>query len=246
MKVIAISQAEIDALYGQPAHVFRLYVVLRARMDKDTGLVGRRGRISYQALGEELEEDAVGRRQAFRPDKSAIRRMVASLKRIGLVADASRGEERLVFELPQAVRPQSARNKNDTTTTQLEVTHNDTHNGTLEPGENGALSLASDTGNDTHNGTTTTHHNDTHQVSSISTPNGVGPDGPEEGKRRVWRLWRELVGDTPANARILGKCIKDHGEERVSEAVLSTYAKAPADPVAYLRGCLRDRPRIHV
>lgn len=70
-----------------------------------------------------------------------------------------------------------------------------------------------------------------------------GDKSPEGASARCWRLWLELVGDTQANRKVLGSMIKDHGEEAVADAVARTYAKGPADPVSYLRGCLKPKRR---
>ena len=56
MTAYRINDAELQALAGEAADVVQLYLVaLRPRMDFKTGVIGRRVRISYQALREWTE-----------------------------------------------------------------------------------------------------------------------------------------------------------------------------------------------
>lgn len=57
----------------------------------------------------------------------------------------------------------------------------------------------------------------------------------------VWDLWASIAGFK--NRSYLGRLIKLYGEERVSEAVASTIAKKPADPVQYITGILTPKKR---
>jgi hypothetical protein len=55
-------------------------------------------------------------------------------------------------------------------------------------------------------------------------------------------LWS--LGEVAGIPRSLtGKLIKQHGEERVSEAVAETIGKRPADPVGYVIGILRPKAK---
>ena len=65
----------------------------------------------------------------------------------------------------------------------------------------------------------------------------------ENPSSKVWRLWTDLVGDTPHNRSVLGKLIKEHGEAEILEAVMKTIAKNPAEPISYLRGVIRPKRR---
>jgi hypothetical protein len=66
---------------------------------------------------------------------------------------------------------------------------------------------------------------------------------PNDPSKALWDLWVDYVGDSPHNRSVLGKLIKEHGETDVREAVATTIAKRPADPMAYMRACLKPRRR---
>lgn len=87
--------------------------------------------------------------------------------------------------------------------------------------------------------------------SKSSVPKGTGANAPNDSKnhapddptKALWDLWVGYVGDSPYNRSMLAKLIADHGELAVREAVAATIAKKPAEPIAYMRGCLKPRRR---
>lgn len=84
-----------------------------------------------------------------------------------------------------------------------------------------------------------------------SVPKGTGANAPNDSKnhapddptKALWDLWVGYVGDSPYNRSMLAKLIAEHGELAVREAVAATIAKKPAEPIAYMRGCLKPRRR---
>lgn len=97
---IYLTNEEMGALSGLPHSVITLYIMaIRPRMDYSTGLVGILPRVSWQALAEWVYvEPGPGTRHA-RPDKHALRRMVARLERAGLIEIRTRAAARqLVFK----------------------------------------------------------------------------------------------------------------------------------------------------
>ena len=65
---------------------------------------------------------------------------------------------------------------------------------------------------------------------------------PDPGKQ-LWDMWVGYVGDTSYNRSMLAKLIKEHDEDSVREAVAKTIAKRPAEPLSYMRGCLKPKRR---
>lgn len=239
MKLIAINSVEIDRLTAEPHEVFRLYIMLRWRMDKLTKRVGERPKVSWQALKEELYVDSRNGVTRVDADRSKVRRVVARLIALGLVRQVSSGRESLVFELPLATPDRSAQKQPDTNSTHLPGNDPDQEPDTQEPAFSLALSGDYDQEPDIEPDTNSTHQPDIHQEPSNSVSKDTGPAGPAN----VYRLWVNLVGDTKANRGILGRMMKEFGEEAVIEAVAVTIAKQPADPVGYLRGVLRPKER---
>ena len=87
---------------------------------------------------------------------------------------------------------------------------------------------------------------------SPAVPGGPATPGidhivPGDPKKLLWQAGVNLLvraGKKESTARrILGSLIKEHGEEKVLGAVPKTMAKAPVDPVAYMKGILRDQKR---
>jgi len=84
-----------------------------------------------------------------------------------------------------------------------------------------------------------------------SVPKGTGANAPSSNQsdtpvdpsKALWDLWVGYVGDSSYNRSMLAKLIADHGEAEVREAVWATIAKKPAEPIAYMRGCLKPRRR---
>lgn len=239
MKLIAINEIEMDRLYGERHEVFRLYFMLRWRMDKHTARVGERPKVSWQALREELFIDSRNGVRQEDVDRSKVRRVVSRLASLGLIRQVSKGRESLVFELPFATRDKSAQKQPDTNSTHLPDTEPDTEPDIANRSNDAGFRLVPDHEPDTEPDTNSTHQPDTHQDSSIPLSNDRGPGG----RPNVFSLWVSLVGDSKANRSVLGRMIKDYGEEAVIEAVAVTIAKQPAEPVSYLRGILKPKER---
>lgn len=118
MPAFRINEAELDALAGSGAEIFQLYVgALRPRMDFKTGVVGRRVRISYQALKEWTERTARHGVKFLAHDKSKLQRMLARLQDLGLLRRMG-GPYELVFACPLADRDKLVPEKPATTPVQ--------------------------------------------------------------------------------------------------------------------------------
>ena len=94
--------------------MFHLYVgALRPRMDFKTGIVGRRVRISYQALKEWTERAGRSGVRFLAHDKSKLQRMLARLQQLGLLRKMG-GPFDLVFVCPLADRDNCDQKQADT------------------------------------------------------------------------------------------------------------------------------------
>ncbi|SCU73541.1 conserved hypothetical protein [Cupriavidus necator] len=121
MPAFRINDAELDALMGEGADLFQLYVgALRPRMDFKTGVVGRRPgvRISYQALKEWTERAARSGVRFLAHDKSKLQRMLTRLQQLGLLRKLG-GPYDLVFVCPLADRDNCDQKQADTKSIQL-------------------------------------------------------------------------------------------------------------------------------
>lgn len=108
MQLITLTERELDALYGEPAEVLKLYICLRRRMDFETGLVGAEKEVSWWALREDMfVEFAQGRRrdESGTPTEKMVRNKVERLVSIGLV-ESRTSYRKLVFFLPMAHKGQ--------------------------------------------------------------------------------------------------------------------------------------------
>jgi hypothetical protein len=103
-QLFVICEAEWDMLFDEPAELFKLYCALRKRMDFETGVVGRRPRISETFIGDCLSVPPIkGRHAAGRPSRQKCRSAMSRLIAIGLLRPI--GEKgTFVFELPMAHR----------------------------------------------------------------------------------------------------------------------------------------------
>ncbi|MFS8930963.1 hypothetical protein [Cupriavidus taiwanensis] len=121
MPAFRINDAELDALMGEGADLFQLYVgALRPRMDFKTGVVGRRPgvRISYQALKEWTERAARSGVRFLAHDKSKLQRMLTRLQQLGLLRKLG-GPYDLVFVCPLADRDNCDQKQADTKSIQM-------------------------------------------------------------------------------------------------------------------------------
>lgn len=135
MPDIRISEAEMEALDGQPLAVRCAYVfAIRPWMDYATGYVGIKRRISYRSIAEALEvEPEQGRHadNAGKPSKSAVRHIIRFLERRGLLVNKSVGKS-LIFYLPIASQDKSALNKSDTSATHKSAPNFDRYDNDLK------------------------------------------------------------------------------------------------------------------
>lgn len=53
----------------------------------------------------------------------------------------------------------------------------------------------------------------------------------------IWDVARSYLG-----RELLGKLIRDNGEDSVKQATIETLLKIPGDPMTYLMGVLKQRP----
>ncbi len=115
-----INDAELDALSGEGADLFQLYVgAIRPRMDYKTGVVGRRVRLSYQALKEWTERAGRSGVRFLAHDKSKIQRMLARLEHLGLLRKVGRRGD-LVFACPLADTDSRDQKQADTESIQVD------------------------------------------------------------------------------------------------------------------------------
>lgn len=120
MPAFRINDAELDALQGEGADLFQLYVgAIRPRMDFKTGIVGRRVRISYQALKEWTERAGRSGVRFLAHDKSKLQRMLARLQQLGLLRKMG-GPYDLVFACPLADTDNCEQKQADTKSIQTE------------------------------------------------------------------------------------------------------------------------------
>lgn len=133
-KLVAIGEVEWEALGGLSHLQFRLYMVLRWFMDRQSGTVGLVGRISYQKLRENLEVHRIpGRRSdmAGAPTLQEMRSALSGLVNAGLLEPHGSGDL-LVFLLPKRVRI-SARSKEQQQISNRGQQHDQQHEQGQEP-----------------------------------------------------------------------------------------------------------------
>jgi len=219
-----------------------LYVFgLRRHMDYKTGIVGETRRISIQSLKEALyvEPSNGPVREKGSPSKHRILRSLERLTDKGLAIRKGT----FTFRLPLADSDEVSEEKLRTYSAPDSEPDSapDSAPTKASNGAGSSDSRAPDSAPDS----APTEGDIPHHLRGPgnSVPKGTGTDVPESSAARTWRLWLELVGDTRANRAVLGKIIKDHGEESVAEAVATTWANNPVDPIGYLRGCLKPRER---
>lgn len=88
MAAIKLNDAELDALSGLGHAAFRLYVAaIRPRMDYATGTVGKRVRISWQALKEWMYVEPRSGVAAVTHNESMVRRLAKQLVKHGLLRE---------------------------------------------------------------------------------------------------------------------------------------------------------------
>lgn len=114
MAITQFNDFEEEALDGLPWDAQLLYLrFLRRRMDYETGEVGRKPRVSWQALREVLHvEKKQGCANTGSPSRDRVKRAAKHLEAAGLIVMRSlQTEKHLIFFLPLADTDKSAQNK---------------------------------------------------------------------------------------------------------------------------------------
>jgi len=104
VKLLVLTDGELSALAGESPDVFKFYVMLRARMDFATGLVGaeKGAGVSWQGLREDMYvEPRAGRQTHGTPSEKYVRDKAARLAELGLL-ESRTSYRRLVFFMPLA------------------------------------------------------------------------------------------------------------------------------------------------
>lgn len=108
MQLITLTERELDALEGEPAEVCKMYLLLRRRMDFQTGLVGADHPISWWGLRRSMQLAQVQGRSRVDsdvPSEKMVRDKAERLIRVGLL-ERRTIDRRLVFFLPMSHRAQ--------------------------------------------------------------------------------------------------------------------------------------------
>ncbi|MCG8004678.1 MAG: hypothetical protein JAY88_14660 [Candidatus Thiodiazotropha lotti] len=145
------NEEEQLALYGLSLLARVVYLqVLRWRMDYATGIVGGPGRrLSYMAIAETVDfiPDKGSNVSPDKPSKGRLRAVLRELVRSGLIEDAGSSKQAgLVLRCLLADTDQSAKNMNDTGTTQ----ERHSRNSTGSSNNNNNLGQRNDTGTTQH------------------------------------------------------------------------------------------------
>lgn len=85
-----------------------------------------------------------------------------------------------------------------------------------------------------------------HSEIEIDTVTKVTGETSSPSEFDIWKIWREFLTSksVPQNqAGILGKLIKNHGDEKTKQAVMDTIAANPADPISFIGGILKPKKR---
>lgn len=117
---VCMSFEALEVLTDEPANCMKLYLWLCVHLDRKTGLVGKRRRISEQYAKERLEVAAVQGRKATVPTRSEIRGVFTRLETLKLLIPVE--GESFVFSMPYEFALFSAQNNNNQTTTKQQPT----------------------------------------------------------------------------------------------------------------------------
>lgn len=109
---------ETEILHEKDEFMYKLYFhAIRRYVDYSTGIVGLKRGISWESLADEMYvTPRPGGRRNGKPHKSALRRSLWQLEKIGLIKTLSKGK-RLIFELPVIVKDIQMRKKADSNST---------------------------------------------------------------------------------------------------------------------------------
>ncbi len=114
MDFLFVNTRELSALIGLPYIQQSTYLIgVRPFMDRKTGFVGIKRRISYQSLAEALYIEPHPGIQSGSPSKQQLRRVIKSLERVGLIEIHS-DRKHLVVKCLLAEGHYSVQNKADT------------------------------------------------------------------------------------------------------------------------------------
>ena len=144
-----VTDAEMSGLYGLSGLAWKLYLVLRERMDYATGVVGLSSPISLNGLMQRAETHVprgMGH-QIDQPTQKEVRLALDALARSGLLKREDVREKMLVFRMPLAaigsVRPKQTRHNEGTYRAQQnagtghETGHGESRVDTGSPGSTG-------------------------------------------------------------------------------------------------------------
>jgi len=81
----------------------------------------------------------------------------------------------------------------------------------------------------------TSRHPTPHSVHPEQVLTGIEQPTPPAAAS-VWSIAKQWL-----SGGLLGRCVSDHGEENVAQAIIATDLKRPADPKSYLLGILRKQ-----
>lgn len=125
-----LSTEELAVLYGS-THIQQLAYLrgIRPYMDIQTRIVGKKRKISYQSIAEQLYIEPHPGIKATSFSRAQIRRAIAGLERIGLVEVESE-EYQLILKCPLATRHYSVQNKAVTNPSDYPVTVDNTQSRT--------------------------------------------------------------------------------------------------------------------
>ncbi len=110
---VQISFDALEILTDEPANLFKLYAWLCVHLDRSTGVVGKRRRISEQYAKERMSVAAVQGRKGTVPTRAEIRNSFQRLVTLGLLVEKAM----FVFSMPYEFALFSAQNNNNQTTT---------------------------------------------------------------------------------------------------------------------------------
>lgn len=104
---IVFTAEEQEVLHGEPAELWKLYLIINRLRDFKTNIAGLKIKISDRTFKEQLEVTKTPGRKEKKLETSFLRRWLKRLEVLGLIEH--RGE--YVFFLPLAFRPQSVQNR---------------------------------------------------------------------------------------------------------------------------------------
>ena len=245
-----ITDAEWDALFDEPADVFKTYCAIRRVMDYGTGVAGISHMISERMIKEAIEVPAVrGRHKTYRPTRQQVRQPIQRLIALGLLVPLDRP---MVYRLPYAAADNSAPRMNNRWSTN-EQPHE-------QPEKQHKKQDTYDT-----SATASSHDdvlmNNPHPVSGIREDSGTNvPDEIGEiftssdqsetdvktaAKTSAWAIGVQMLTPhckTQKQARsYIGSLCKQYGEAATIAGINYTAIHNPANPIEYLRAMLQKR-----